>query len=73
MTTAADRPPLPRRRPRNPRTVSRSDIRTTLEHFTHCPGVWAVELALKSGEVTRMVVHHESGSREELTIVEGEA
>lgn len=69
MTTAADRPPLPRRRPGNP-TVRRADVMAEMERYTNTPGIWAVELVLVAGDVARMVVHYESGDKTELTVTE---
>lgn len=67
MTTPAG---LPRRVRQGRRTVCRSDVMTVMEHYTNTPGVWAVELVLVAGQVVRMVVHHETGDREELTVTE---
>lgn len=64
MSTAAE---LPRR---FRATVRRSDVMTVLEQQTHHPGVRAVELVLVAGQVARMVVHHETGDKEELTVTE---
>ena len=64
MKTAAGLPvrPLP--------TVRRSSLKQTMERFTGLPEVWAVELALSEGEVTRLVVHWESGRTTQLLVTE---
>jgi hypothetical protein len=67
VTTAAGLPPLPRR---PIPTVRRSSLKRTMERYTSLPEVWAVELALSDGEVTRLVVHWETGRKTELTVTE---
>lgn len=67
MTTAAGLPPLPRR---PLPTVRRSSLKRTMERYTGIPDVWAVELVLSDGAVTRLVVHWESGRKTELIVTE---
>lgn len=64
MKTAAGLPvrPLP--------TVRRSSLKQTMERYAGIPEVWAVELALSEGEVTRLVVHWTSGRKTTLTVTE---
>lgn len=57
--------------PRRPiPTVRRSSLKRTLERYTSIPDVWAVELALSDGEITRLVVHWTSGRKTTLTVTE---
>lgn len=67
MSTAAGLPPLPRR---PIPTVRRSSLRRTLERYASLPEVLAVEAVLGDGEVTRLVVHWESGRRTQLIVTE---
>lgn len=67
MTTATDRPPLPRR---PLPTVRRSSLDRTINRYTSLPEVMAVAVALSDGEVTYLVVHWESGRKTKLIITE---
>lgn len=67
MTTAAGLPPLPRR---PIPTVRRSSLDRTMNRYTSLPEVRAVELVLLAGQVTRLVVHWESGRKTELIVTE---